>query len=637
MKHFKKIKPLSQLALLAFAALCLVMLLLIHRNPGAERYAYAPYSFFLLQPEEVTEEAIPDYAGVRRSYTFTIPENGATTGARVMVWLRHTFAEVEIADSALRYNTGETDGPHVGHTPGNYWINIPVRPVYAGKTLTIALTPAYESARDHEPVFWLIGHDQLLTTVLLPQDAPMLILCFLALLIWFFLSLLAFVLPLPPRDRRYILLLGGIAGCTAVWKLTGLSSVALQLDILGWHKELWYLGALCYVFTLLLSLLFLRNLRASEAHPVGEVCFLTALGAALVLVILQLCDVLELHAWLASYGVGVAALQLIVLLSKRPTPRELLWTVPFLLALGLDLLMLPLRGSMHNTPFFLLWSIVNMSVLGFGFVRKAVLRERLLREQEQLLRDAKVAAMVRQIQPHFIYNTLTSIYVLCDEDPELAKQVIQDFTAYLQANFTALSANAPVPFSQELKHTKAYVGVEAIRFGDKLTVAYDAAFAAFRLPPLTLQPLVENAIKHGVGAGKGPTHILIRSYAEQGDAVVEIRDDGPGLHTPTADQTQIGLQNVRERLELMSHGSLTVRSPADDKPQDDARPGVVVTIRIPQSKSAEQPAPAFGNSSSPARRVRLNLKSLPLEGKAGAGARCAPLQRGYRSEQIRSV
>ena len=284
------------------------------------------------------------------------------------------------------------------------------------------------------------------------------------------------------------------------------------------------------------------------------------------------------------YGVGVAALHLIVLLSKKPTLRELLWTVPFLLTLGLDLLMLPLRGTMHNAPFFLLWSIVNLSVLGLGFARKAVLRERQLLEQERMLRDAKVAAMIRQIHPHFLYNTLTSIYVLCDEDPELAKQVVQDFTAYLQANFTALSASAPVAFTAELKHTRAYVGVEAIRFGDKLTVTYDTAFAAFRLPPLTLQPLVENAIKHGVGAGKGPTHILVRSYTERGYAVVEVRDDGPGLQTPVEDQTQIGLQNVRERLELMSHGSLTVRSPADGKPQDGSRPGTVVTIRIPQAK-----------------------------------------------------
>ena len=584
MKDLQKKQSIPPLALLVFAILCLVMLLLIHTNPGAERYAYAPYSFFLLQPEEVTEEAIPDYAGVRRSYTFVIPENGTTTGARVMVWLSHTFADVEIADSELRYSTGETDGPHIGHTPGNYWINIPVRPVYAGKALTITLTPAYESVRSDEPTFWLIGHEQLLTMVLLPQDALMLILCALALLTWFSLSLLSFVLPLPRKERRYILLLGGIAGCTAIWKLTGLSSVALLLDTVGWHKELWYLGAVCYLMTLLLSLLFLRNLRAPEEHPVGLVCFLVALASAFALVVLQLCSVLELHAALAMYGVGVAALHLIVLLSKKPTLRELLWTVPFMLTLGLDLLMLPLRGTMHNAPFFLLWSIVNLSVLGLGFARKAVLRERQLLEQERMLRDAKVAAMIRQIHPHFLYNTLTSIYVLCDEDPELAKQVVQDFTAYLQANFTALSASAPVAFTEELKHTRAYVGVEAIRFGDKLTVTYDTAFAAFRLPPLTLQPLVENAIKHGVGAGKGPTHILVRSYTERGYAVVEVRDDGPGLQTPVEDQTQIGLQNVRERLELMSHGSLTVRSPADGKPQDGSRPGTVVTIRIPQAK-----------------------------------------------------
>ena len=113
-------KVLSELVLAAFMLVCLLLVGLIHRNPGLTRYAYAPYAFFVLQPEEVTEEAIPGYAGLRRSFTFSIPEGSATTiGARISFYLRHTNAEISIDDSALIYDSSELDTPHIGQTPGN--------------------------------------------------------------------------------------------------------------------------------------------------------------------------------------------------------------------------------------------------------------------------------------------------------------------------------------------------------------------------------------------------------------------------------------------------------------------------------------------------------------------------------------
>ena len=256
---------------------------------------------------------------------------------------------------------------------------------------------------------------------------------------------------------------------------------------------------------------------------------------------------------------------------------ELIWGILFLVTLGLDLLMLVLKGSMHNSPFFLAWGIISLLMLGFGFIRKAILHERKLWEQEVELRNAKVASLMQQIHPHFIYNTLTSIYVLCDDDPVLAKQVIQDFTAYLQANFTAISATDPIAFSDELQHTKAYVAVESMRYGEKLTVEYDIQYTSFRCPPLTLQPLVENAIKHGVGSGVGPEHIRVCVVADGADAVITVEDDGPGLGTEdTSDSAHIGLQNVTDRLSLMCGGTLDIRNAS-------AR-GTVVTVRIPRLK-----------------------------------------------------
>ena len=574
-------KALPGLALSAFLFACLLLVGLIHHNPGLGRYAYAPYSFYILQPDEVREEAVSEYAGVRRSYTFTLPEaeSATTIGARISFYLRHTYAKLSIDDSELSYDSSELDTPHIGRTPGNYWVTVPVRPHYAGKTLRITLTPVFQSVRNETPTFYLIGHEQLLTGLLIPGDALMLSLCAAAAVTGCFLILMALLLPLDRRDRQRMALLGAIAITASLWKLTGLSSVALMLDSYGYHKEIWYLGAVMYLVTLVLSLCFLILLRDDRGLRAGPICCGVALAGAFILVLLQLVNCVELHSVLVTYGVFAAVLHLVVLFEKKPTRRELLWGLPFLVMLGMDMLLFVRAHSMHNAPFFLLWIIANLFIQSFGFLRGAILRERLLHEKEAELRNVRIASLMQQIRPHFIYNTLTSIYVLCRDNPTMAMQVVQDFTAYLQANFTAISATEPIPFPEELRHTKSYLAVEAIRYGDRLSVVFDTKHTAFRLPALTLQPLVENAVKHSLGQIRGSVvQISVSTRAENGWSVITVSDNGPGL-VPNRDASDfhIGLQNVRDRLQMMSGGALEFQSTPSV--------GTTVTVRIPPASN----------------------------------------------------
>ena len=573
-------KVLSELSLAAFLLTCFLLVGMIHHNPGLTRYAYAPYSFFVLQPEEVTEEAVPEHLGVCRRFTFTIPEGpAATIGARISFYLRHTDAELSIDDSSLIYDSSEFKTPHIGRTPGNYWVTVPVRPSYAGKTLHVTLTPVFQSVRNEIPTFYVIGHEQLLTMLLIPEDALMLCLCAVAAVTGIFLILMAFLLPLSNEDRQSIATLGAIAIAASLWKLTGLPSVALMMDSYGIHKEIWYFGAVMYIVTMVLSLRFLILLRGNESSRLSLFYNYAAVFSAFILVLLQLTNLVELHGVLVPYGLFAAALHLIVLFGKQPSRRELIWCMPFLVALGIDLLLLSYSGSLHNAPFFMLWIITNLFIQGFGFVRGAILRERTLREKEAELRNAKITNLMQQIRPHFIYNTLTSIYVLCRDNPVMAMQVIQDFTEYLQANFTAISAKEPIPFPEELRHTKSYLAVEAIRYGDRLSVTFDTKHTAFRLPALTLQPLVENAVKHSLGQVRGAAvQIAVSTRAEDGWSIITVKDNGPGLDPDNDDsEFHVGLQNVRNRLEMMSGGSLRFQSTPSV--------GTTVTVRIPPASN----------------------------------------------------
>ena len=579
----------SRLAAMAVFLLAVLLAVLVFVNPGSHRYANAVSPYFILKPEQVQEEAVPDYAGVQRTYTFTLPEadSATTTGARLTVYLRHTLARFTIEDSTYTDEPFEEGTDYIGKTPGNYWVSIPVRPIYAGKTVRVTLVPVYESVRNEEPVFMIITRDMHLNMIELPKDRVVLILSLLAVTAGFFLCLMVLGMPLGARDKQRIFCLGAVTVTAGIWKLSALPSILLMLDYANVQKGLWFTGASCYILMLVLSLQLFTSMREEDpsGNRTGMVCFYMAAGIAAIILILQLTRAAELHDMLIWFGIGMAGLHLISLFGQKPSRSELLWLLPFFLTLGADLAVYLITGTMRRAPFFLIWIVLNLFFRGFGFVRSAILKERLLRKQEQEIRDTRVQAMISQIRPHFIYNTLTSVYVLCREDPELAMQVIQDFTTYLQHNFSAISATDPISFTDELSHTKAYVAVESLRYGDKLSVEYELDHTAFRLPPLTLQPLVENAIKHCLGKGIGPEHIVIRTWTENGNAMISVEDDGPGFDPKNTDsEIHVGLKNVEERLELMCGGTLEVRSSIGK--------GTLVTISIPQNRKEN---PVFGS------------------------------------------
>jgi LytS/YehU family sensor histidine kinase len=195
--------------------------------------------------------------------------------------------------------------------------------------------------------------------------------------------------------------------------------------------------------------------------------------------------------------------------------------------------------------------------------------------QQQKIAHQRASIMVLQMRPHFIYNTMTSIYCLCDQDPKLARKVVMDFTTYLRKNFTAIASPTLIPFSSELEHTRAYLAVEQALYEDSLFVEYDTPHTWFRVPPLTLQPIVENAVKHGRDPYAGPFHISIRTRKTNSGSEIVVADNGRGLLSSDDGEPHIALKNIEERLEIMCGGSLTI-TPGDGS-------GTVVKLTIPDS------------------------------------------------------
>ena len=193
-------------------------------------------------------------------------------------------------------------------------------------------------------------------------------------------------------------------------------------------------------------------------------------------------------------------------------------------------------------------------------IRSAVEHERIEKE----LYAAKVSVMVSQIQPHFMYNALTSIAMMCELDPKTAKEATITFAKYLRGNMDSLRQTAPVPFETELEHLKKYLYIEKLRFDDLLNVEYDIQAANFEVPLLSIQPLVENAVKHGVGMKEDGGTVKISTAETDTAFEVIVSDDGVGFDTSAPRQedgrSHVGMDNTRKRLKDMCGAEIIITS-----------------------------------------------------------------------------
>lgn len=221
------------------------------------------------------------------------------------------------------------------------------------------------------------------------------------------------------------------------------------------------------------------------------------------------------------------------------------------------------RGDISQTGWYLV-RISNFMVFLFsdlllllyhGYVCVCLFKDEAL--------DLKIAILMSQIAPHFIYNTLSAIQALCEIDPMKAKETVEEFALYLRGNLNSLTEKNLIPFEQELEHVKAYLSIEQKRFGERVKVKYDIRENNFRLPPLTLQPLAENEVKHGLCKKDDGGTLVIQTWQEGDDIKITICDDGTGFDVDklkTKSMEHIGIRNVRKRMKEMCNGTLVIES-----------------------------------------------------------------------------
>ena len=249
-------------------------------------------------------------------------------------------------------------------------------------------------------------------------------------------------------------------------------------------------------------------------------------------------------------------------LSKRHYTVMLIYMIPMTVTLFVHMFI--------PVEIFIVFGMALFALIMLGLIMADNVEQHARQQRE--IANQRASVMVLQMRPHFIYNTLMSIYSLCNQDPQKARQVTLDFTNYLRKNFSAVASENTVAFSAELEHTRAYLAVEKAQYEDQLVVEYDTPFIQFRLPPLTLQPIVENAVKHGMDLDEDALQILIKTRQTNGGFTLTVKDTGKGFGKCNNNDPHIALNNIRQRLEMMCGGALSCKSSEN---------GTTVTVFVP--------------------------------------------------------
>ncbi len=260
--------------------------------------------------------------------------------------------------------------------------------------------------------------------------------------------------------------------------------------------------------------------------------------------------------------------------------------------------------ALHSSSWIVELAICACAPVVVGIPLKiwnAIRTERKLEEQGRLLLEARLEALQRQINPHFLFNTLNSIASLVRVQPELAREMIVKLANILRVLLK--DRDAFLPFRDELSFTDDYLDIEVVRFGDKLRVVKDVAGDTLDVvvPGMLLQPLIENSIKHGLESKISGGSVTVRSrITSEGRLLIEVEDDGVGMDPYRADPlaakdaersgTGIGMKNLRERLQVL-YGDLA----ALDVTSCPGR-GTIVTMLLPILNHEAEDWPTSGQA-----------------------------------------
>lgn len=348
------------------------------------------------------------------------------------------------------------------------------------------------------------------------------------------------------------------------------------------------------LFPIALALIVRFFIRSSISKKIMNMILLIAVMAmvsAIVILLVGTSDLYQQEVWLGC--IGMIQLNIVLLcigVDLKKYKKGYMWLLLFAIFPALIVIFIEsLNGVMMFMPKrimmrygFSISVIIMISQLS-AYAKVELETKKSIEHMKEELTKSRIAIMLSQIQPHFLYNALESIGDLCTKNPIAAEDAITDFSLFLRGNLDSLVSEKLITFKKELEHTQYYLKLEKLRFGKRLCVKIETDVIDFYLPCLTLQPIVENAVRYGVTRRKKGGTITITTSQDDTAYIIRVQDDGVGFQMDEKqmeeERTHIGLKNVEHRLKIQCSGTLAIQSIPSV--------GTTVVIRITKERTHE--------------------------------------------------
>lgn len=534
--------------------------------------------------KEAEKENAP--GGVALEYCF--PLEKINRADILAFFISHHDVEVYLEESCVYRVTGNS---RKLRTTGGTYVMIPLYEEDAGKEVRVVLSSRYKNYSE-VPEFY-VGSELSIYKAEFEKSVPELILSLSTALVGVFLLCLAAY-----HSVRYNLVaklypIGLLAVSAGIWRFTYGRFAYLMFD--GYSVLIYTISILALM---LMPLAMLGCVTMPEhkktVKKVIKYATVTYVGADVIQLLLQALGVLDLRQMLWMVHLMVVFSAVMVLLGglyswsagKKHSADMLGQNYSWLLGIGaiIDLLLYYYAKSSPGI-LFTLAAILCFSMLEAIRLLVSFSRQKdELEEMEVKLTLSRTATMMSQIRSHFVFNLLNAISGMCKYDPAKADDTVVRFARYLRNNIDIMEKDNNIPFATDLKQLEDYVALEQVRFGDKVEFYTDIETVDFMIPPLILQPVVENAIKHGISKKKGNGTIILRTFERGEQVVITVEDDGVGfdvekVRTENPEGKSVGLKNIRFRLEHLVNGTLDITSRMGV--------GTTVTITIPKNSKEE--------------------------------------------------
>ena len=521
------------------------------------------------QLREVPDAESP--IGVTREFTLKLGDALDRDGC-LAFYTVHQYVEVYI-DGVLTAQWKPVSGSFI-KTVGSNWTMLPLSREDRDKTVVVRLMPVYESVRQRQVEF-LVGSELAIYRQRLLLDLPQLAVSILAILVGLVFCAISLYPAWQKNGGRRLAYLGSFAIVLGLWRLCD-----TRFTPFLWPEKpllLYYttLGAIM-VGAVPLFLSVRDSVPDRWKKVVGIYCIgVSVLGlaevAAQVFLRVDIRQALTLINGVLCVG-AVLMIGMLLGFSHSSSGEGGPALIAGLLGGGVlgDVAQYYYLGNSSGLLFSLIALLACVVLTGVDMVVG-------YSRQEKELADSRTKIMLSQIQPHFLYNALCVIQDLCHDRAPDAEEATIEFSEFLRSNLDSLGATAPIPFERELKHARNYLSLEQRRFGEDLNVVYDIETENFSMPALSLEPIVENAVRYGCMQREEGGTVWISTREEKTCFCVTVKDDGMGFDVmkPKADgRTHIGIVNVRDRMEQMCGGSLRITSVPGE--------GTTAEFRIPK-------------------------------------------------------